>query len=161
MVADNRILAARFLSPYSRMEQPALDKVRVMDFVVPARIGVWSEEQGITQRVRFSVELSVYPTPRMSENLDNVISYDFILNGITGILAEGHTLLVETLAERVAEHCLSDRRAAMVRVLIEKLDRVPGASLGCEIVRRQKAVGEANVYSFMLKLAEKASGQEP
>jgi dihydroneopterin aldolase len=161
MTADNRILAARFLSPHGRAEQPVvLDKVRVTDYVLPARIGVWSEEQGTTQRVRFSVELSVYPMPLAGDEIGNVISYDFILNGIRAILDEGHILLVETLAERVAGHCLSDRRAAMVRVLVEKLDRVPGASLGCEIVRRQKNVAEANVYSFMMKLAERTAGQE-
>ena len=155
MIPDNRILAARFLSPYPRPEQPVLDKVRVMDLVLPARIGVWSEEQGVTQRVRFSVELSVYPTPRLGDELENVISYDFIIDGIKSILDEGHVLLVETLAERVAEHCLSDRRAAAVRVVVEKLDRVPGASLGCEIVRRQKTPEEANVYSFLVKRAER------
>ncbi len=162
MIADNRILAARFLSPNPRPEQPVLDKVRVMDLVLPARIGVWSEEQGISQRVRFSVELSVYPAPRISDDLDTVVSYDFIIDGIKAILAQGHVLLVETLAEKVAEHCLSHRRAAAVRVMVEKLDRLPGASLGCEIVRRQKAVEEANIYSLTMRRAERvASGGEP
>jgi len=145
---DHKILAARFLSPRARPEQLELDKVRVLDLVLPARIGLWSEEQGVTQRVRFSVELSVYPTPKLADDFDYVISYDFIIDGIKAVLSEGHILLVETLAERIAQHCLSDRRAAQVRVVAEKLDRVAGASLGCEIVRRQKAVEEANVYSI-------------
>lgn len=151
MAPDSKILAARFLSPALRPEQPVLDKIRVVDLVLPARIGLWSEEQGVTQRVRFSVELSVFPAPRTGDALDSVISYDFIIDGIRHILDEGHVLLVETLAERVAEHCLSDRRAAIARVKVEKLDRVPGASLGCEIVRRQKSVEEANVYSFFAR----------
>jgi dihydroneopterin aldolase len=159
MAPDNKILAARFLSPHPRADQPVLDKVRVMDLVLPVRIGVWSEEQGITQRVRFSVELSVFPAPRASEDVNQIISYDFIIDGIKAILAEGHVLLVETLAERIAEHCLSDRRAAMVRVLAEKLDRVPGASLGCEIIRRQKSVGEANVYSILAKRGSDERGE--
>jgi dihydroneopterin aldolase len=159
MAPDNKILAARFLSPHPRADQPVLDKVRVMDLVLPVRIGVWSEEQGITQRVRFSVELSVFPAPRASEDVNQIISYDFIIDGIKAILAEGHVLLVETLAERIAEHCLSDRRAAMVRVLAEKLDRVPGASLGCEIIRRQKSVGEANVYSILAKRGGEERGE--
>jgi dihydroneopterin aldolase len=37
-------------------------------------------------------------------------------------VAEGHVLLTETLAERIAAHCLSDPRALEVRVLVEKLD---------------------------------------
>jgi dihydroneopterin aldolase len=156
MTADQRILAARFLSPHQRLQQPALDKVCVRDLVLPARIGIWSEEQGITQRVRFTVELSVYPIPKPTEDFAYVISYDFIIDGIKQILAEGHVLLAETLAERIAEHCLSDRRAAEVRVVVEKLDRVPGVSLGCEIVRRQKSPEEANIYSLLVRMNEKA-----
>jgi dihydroneopterin aldolase len=111
------------------------DKVWVRDLVVPVRIGIWSEEQDITQRVRFTVELSIQPGGHRPGKLSSVISYDFIIDGIKAAIAEGHVLLTETLAERVAARCLSDRRAAMVRVVVEKLDRVPGAALGCEIVR--------------------------
>ncbi len=111
------------------------DKVCVRDLVLSARIGVWSEEQGISQRVRFTVELSVIPGEHRPGDLTSVVSYDFIIDGIEQALAGGHVLLTETLAERVAEHCLSHRRAVEVRVVVEKLDRIPGASLGCEIVR--------------------------
>jgi dihydroneopterin aldolase len=111
------------------------DKVWVRDLVMPVRIGIWSEEQGITQRVRFTVELSVYPGSHRPGDLSSVVSYDFIIDGIKAAVSEGHVLLTETLAERIAAHCLSDRRATAVRVAVEKLDRIPGAALGCEIVR--------------------------
>lgn len=111
------------------------DKVCVRDLILPARIGIWSEEQGISQRVRFTVELSVVRGGHRPGDLSSVVSYDFIIDGIKGILASGHVLLTETIAERVAEHCLADRRAVEVRVVVEKLDRIPGAALGCEIVR--------------------------
>ena len=113
----------------------AYDKVWVRDLVLPVRIGIRSEEQGITQRVRFTVELSVYPGGHRPGDLSSVVSYDFIMDGIKAAISKGHVLLTETLAERIAIHCLSDRRAAMVRVAVEKLDRTPGAALGCEIVR--------------------------
>ena len=116
------------------------DKVCVRDLVLPSRIGVWSEEQDIPQRVRFTVELSVLPSNRPSDHLKSVVSYDFIIDGIKDILAGGHVLLTETLAERIAAHCLSHRRAVDVRVIVEKLDRIPGASLGCEIVRSKTAI---------------------
>ncbi len=113
------------------------DKVSVRDLILPMRIGIWSEEQGISQRVRFTVEVWVPPNAHRAGELSSVISYDFIIDGIKEILARGHVLLTETLAEEVAQHCLSDSRAAKVRVLVEKLDRIPGAALGCEIVRFQ------------------------
>jgi dihydroneopterin aldolase len=126
-------------------EQPeaerAYDKVWVRDLVLPVRIGVWSEEQNLPQRVRFTVELWASDCGHRPGDLTSVISYDFIVDGIREIASDGHTLLAETLAEHIAAHCLSHRRAERVRVAVEKLDRVPGASLGCEIVR-VKAPGE-------------------
>ena len=116
------------------------DKVCVRDLVLPARIGIWSEEKGIAQRVRFTVELSVAQGRHRPGDLSSVVSYDFIICGIEEAIADGHVLLTETLAERIAAHCLSHRRAVEVRVVVEKLDRIPGASLGCEIVR-SKAEG--------------------
>lgn len=119
----------------SAIESGAYDKVCVRDLVLPVRIGVWSEELDITQRVRFTVELWVVPGGHRPDDLSSVVSYDFIIDGIKDIIAEGHVLLAETLAERIAAHCLSHRRAQKVRVAVEKLDRIPGASLGCEIMR--------------------------
>jgi dihydroneopterin aldolase len=113
------------------------DKVCVRDLILPTRIGIWSEEQGITQRVRFTVELSVSPGGHRPGDLGSVVSYDYIIDGIRAAIADGHVLLTETIAERIAAHCLSHRRAAEVRVVVEKLDRFPGAALGCEIVRRR------------------------
>lgn len=111
------------------------DKVCVRDLILPVRIGIWSEEQGITQRVRFTVELSVAHGGHRPGDLSSVVSYDYIIGGIKDSVSEGHVLLTETIAERIAEHCLSHRRAVEVRVVVEKLDRIPGAALGCEIVR--------------------------
>jgi len=117
------------------IEHATYYKVCVRDLILPARIGVWSEEQDIAQRVRFSVELWVGHGAHRPGDLTSVVSYDFILDGIKEIIAEGHVLLTETLAERIAAHCLSHRRAVKVRVVVDKLDRIPGAALGCEIVR--------------------------
>jgi dihydroneopterin aldolase len=113
----------------------AYDKVWVRDLVLPVRIGIWSEEQDVAQRVRFTVELSVSAVGHRPGDLESVVSYDFIVGAIKAAVSEGHVLLTETLAERIAAHCLGDPRAAAVRVAVEKLDRIPGAALGCEIVR--------------------------
>jgi 7,8-dihydroneopterin aldolase/epimerase/oxygenase len=138
MIPDSKLFAARLIGR-THDELAELDKVRVRDLVLPARIGVWSEERDITQKVRISVELSVKPKAAHLDDLSAVISYDFIIDGIKAIVGKGHILLTETLAERIAGHCLSDARAVQVRVIVEKLDRIPGAALGCEIVRHQPA----------------------
>ena len=68
------------------------------------------------------------------DQIAEVPSYDDILKGIRAIVSEGHINLVETLAERIASHCLNDKRIVQVRVRIEKLERGPDA-VGVEIVR--------------------------
>ena len=47
-----------------------------------------------------------------------------------GIVAAGHVRLVETLAERIAEACLADRRVHLARVRVEKLDIFAGRGIG-------------------------------
>jgi len=133
MAMPRERLALDQLEPKAR--SVPYDKVFVRDLILPARIGIWSEEQGITQRVRFTVELSVAPGCHRPGDLSSVVSYDYIIDGIKEAIADGHVLLTETIAEQIAEHCLSHRRAVEVRVVVEKLDRIPGAALGCEIVR--------------------------
>lgn len=112
-----------------------LNRLFVHDLVLDCDIGVFASEQGVTQRVRFSVDLDV--ASRRGERLDQieqVISYDTIVDGIKSLIAGRHINLVETLAEEIAELALKDPRALRVRVRVEKLEKEPGA-VGIEIVR--------------------------
>jgi dihydroneopterin aldolase len=61
-----------------------------------------------------------------------------VADTVRAIVASGHVRLVETLAERIAEACLTDRRVHVARVRVEKLDIFADAtSAGVEIERRQ------------------------
>ena len=111
------------------------DRVFVHDLVLDVEIGVYTNEKGVTQRVRFSVDVDVIPAPRaLEDDIGRAFDYDTIIKGIKAIIARGHINLVETLVEDVARHCLTHPRAASVIVRIEKLDKEPGA-VGVEIVR--------------------------
>jgi dihydroneopterin aldolase len=117
-------------------QQGALDRISVRGLVVPCFIGAFEEEKASKQRVRFHVEVSIYPSQhRGSDDVSHVVSYDLIVEAIHSVIGEGHINLLETLAERVAARCLAHRRAAKVQILVEKLDRLEGASLGVEIER--------------------------
>jgi dihydroneopterin aldolase len=113
----------------------AYDRVFVHDLVLDVEIGVYTHEKGVTQRVRFSVDVDVLPAAEaLDDDIGKAFDYDTIIKGIKTITGRGHINLVETLAEEVARHCLDHPRAARVRVRIEKLDKEPGA-VGVEIVR--------------------------
>jgi len=112
-----------------------LDRIFVRDYVLDVEIGVHHHEKGVTQRVRFSVDVDIAPsTGALEDDIDRTFDYDFVINGIKSIIARGHINLVETLAEEVAQHCLEHPRVERVAVIIEKLDKDPGA-VGVEIIR--------------------------
>lgn len=114
------------------------DRVFMHELVLDVEIGVYTHEKGVTQRVRFSVDVDVLPaTEALDDDIGRAFDYDTIIKGIKTIVERGHLHLVETLAEEVARHCLAHPRAARVTVRIEKLDKEPGA-VGVEIVRRKE-----------------------
>jgi dihydroneopterin aldolase len=119
----------------ARSEAKTLDRVFMHDLVLDVEIGVYTNEKGVTQRVRFSVDVDVLPaSAALDDDIGRAFDYDTIIKGIKAIIARGHINLVETLAEEVARHCLAHPRASSVKVMIEKLDKEPGA-VGVEIVR--------------------------
>jgi dihydroneopterin aldolase len=120
--------------------EETFDRVFVHDLVLDVEIGVYTNEKGVTQRVRFSVDVDVLPAAQsLDDDIGRAFDYDTISKGIKKIIARRHINLVETLAEEIARHCLAHPRAARVTVKIEKLDKEPGA-VGVEIVRTKPGV---------------------
>lgn len=110
------------------------DSIFVRDFVVDCNVGVYAEEQGVTQRVRFTVDARLARDVfTVDDNMADVPSYADIIDFIVALARAGHINLVETFAERIAEHVLSDKRIIAVRVMLEKLER--GPLRGVEIIR--------------------------
>jgi len=111
----------------------------VRGLVLPVALGVYEEEQGVTQKVSFTIEAGVatHVSPK-GDAIAEVPSYDDLVGAVRGVIKDGHINLVETLAERIAERCLSDKRIVAVLVRVEKLERGP-ASVGVEIVRPRMA----------------------
>ena len=147
------------------MENPRIaDAVRglrhvfLRDLVLPARIGVHPHEHLGPQRVRINVDLTVEDEgaravtgdgvaalsrppvgrPVGQDELSRVVDYEAVADAVRAIVGAGHVRLVETLAERIAEACLADRRVASARVRVEKLDIFADAtSVGVEVERRR------------------------
>lgn len=112
-----------------------LDRISVRDYTRNVEIGAFQAERGVTQRIRFNVVLEVSRhAAAETDDVDQVLSYDSITEAIESLLSSERINLLETLAERVAERILTNRKAVRVFVRIEKLDRIPG-TLGVEIVR--------------------------
>ena len=136
---DYRLLAARGYAPGSVDPALGTDRIFVRDFVLPVEIGAYSFEHGHTQKVRFDVAADVLRVTAKPEDMRHVFSYDIIMDGIRAIVARGHVVLSEALAEEVAAHVLENPRVTRVTVRVEKLELGPGG-VGVEIDRpRAKA----------------------
>lgn len=116
------------------------DRIFVRDLVLDCHVGVYPEEQDITQKVGFTIEAAVSKDiGAKHDQIAEVPSYDDLTHAAKTTLADGHINLVETIAEEVAARILADERIVAVRIRIEKLERGPGA-VGIEIVRPRNAV---------------------
>jgi dihydroneopterin aldolase len=110
------------------------DSIFVRDFVVDCNVGVYAEEQGVTQKVRFSVDARLAPDVfSVEDEMVEVPSYADIIDVIVALARGGHINLVETFAERIAASVLADKRIVAVRVVLEKLER--GPARGVDIIR--------------------------
>jgi dihydroneopterin aldolase len=118
----------------------------VRDLVLEASIGVYRHEQAGRQRIRINIDLAVEDDGARGRSraavgadaLSRVVDYGTIAQAARDVVSSGHVMLVETLAERIAENCLRDLRVFSARIRIEKLDIFPDAvSAGVEIERRR------------------------
>ena len=110
------------------------DTIFVRDLIVDCNVGVYAEEQGVTQKVRFTVEARLAKSVfSIDDEMVEVPSYADIIDSIIALARGGHINLVETFAERIATGCLADKRITAVRIQLEKLER--GPLRGVEIIR--------------------------
>ena len=93
-------------------------KVFVTGLKLEAEIGVYRHERGRTQPLVIDVELEVATAG--AEKLRDTVNYESVAEAARAVAAEGHILLVETFAERLARACLADERVSAVRVRVEK-----------------------------------------
>ena len=112
-----------------------MDKIFVNNYLKEVEIGAFQSERGCTQRLEFNVSLEIKPISEgVDDNVDRILSYEVITEAIDDELQSQRFNLLETLAERIAERCLTETRVIRADVKIEKLDRIPG-SLGISISR--------------------------
>ncbi len=125
------------LRPVASAEAGSHDRVMfIRDLVVECSIGVHSHGHGAPQHVRIDLDLTVRDDTPVADNIANVVSYDDIVDGVKAVIAAGHINLVETLAERIGDVCIADRRVIAARVRVEKGDAIAeAAGVGVEIER--------------------------
>ncbi|AXO13463.1 MULTISPECIES: dihydroneopterin aldolase [Thalassospira] len=118
-----------------------LRRVFVRDMIIHTSIGVYEHEKEAPQRVRINLDLAVLEGDGVqNDDITTVLSYEDLVVGTRRICQDGHTNLVETLGEKLADMCLADPRVRKVIVRVEKLDVFEdAAAVGVEIERHNIA----------------------
>jgi 7,8-dihydroneopterin aldolase/epimerase/oxygenase len=115
--------------------------LRIDDAKALVRVGVPDPERAIQQEVRISVALALADPPDYPahDRIGATVDYDRILHFIRDDLgAPAH--LIETLADRVAGHCLSlSERAVWVEVTVKKPSVLSGDGVVAVFIRRERA----------------------
>lgn len=122
--------------------QARLRLVFVRGLELQAWLGVHSHEKAAPQRIVIGVELAVEdahaPDAVGPDDLRRVVDYEQMVRAACAVAAEGHILLVETLAERIALVAISDCRVRRARVSVEKPDAFANAGSVGVVVERSR-----------------------
>src|SRR5215470_13598387 len=114
--------------------------IRVEDAKAQVRVGVPEPERAAPQEVLISVTLSLGAPPDFAgeDRLSQTVDYDRIIHFIRDDLgAPAH--LIETLADRVAQHCLSlSSRAEWVEVTVKKPSVMRQDGMVAVTIRRER-----------------------
>ena len=116
-----------------------LDKILIRDLRLRCIIGVNDWERKEKQDVTINVVIwSDLTEASKTDDIRKTIDYKEIAKDIIKLVEKSKFLLVETLAERIAQACLQNGKVKKVRVTVEK----PGAlrfakNVGVQITRRK------------------------
>lgn len=109
-----------------------MDQIHIRDLVVSGIIGINPGERVNKQDVLVNVTLSIDTrVAAASDDIVDAVNYRTITKSIIAHIETGKPMLVERLAQEIADICLSDARVSAAEVTIEK----PGA------LRHARSVG--------------------
>lgn len=121
------------------MSEEWTDRVLIQDLKLEMSIGIYEKERLKSQPVLVSVVLDVSSNEgRPLRHVDEVVSYEAVVNKIRDIAHNKHYELIEEFAEEVAKDCLKDKRISRVKITAIKTEILPETSgVGVTISRKQ------------------------
>ena len=117
--------------------QPTSDKILVNNLRVQAVLGIYPLEREQPQEVVISLEIETdCSKAASSKDLTDSLDYATLADAVAELTITGEYLLIETLIEDIAQHCLRQPLVNGVSVQVEKPQAVQRAdSVGVRIYR--------------------------
>ena len=113
-----------------------MDTIFISDFRVEILIGVYEWERRVPQTVQLDLELALPSRDKRSDRIGDTIDYAKVVARIEESLTQNRFLLVEALAEHIAQLVLNEFGAPWIRASVTKLGALKGVKrLGVTIER--------------------------
>lgn len=112
------------LTSLNRHKLTECRRLFLRNFEVPIKIGVDDSEKKAAQRMLVNVDVYIpleWSTPK-SDDISEVVDYNFMRDALVMRTMSGHIQLQETLCDDVARILLSHPKVVAVRVSTEKPD---------------------------------------
>ncbi|KKL28804.1 hypothetical protein LCGC14_2371500 [marine sediment metagenome] len=118
-------------------EPPPPDRIHIRDLSLECIVGVREHERTGKQKVLVNITLQTdLSEAGRTDSIADTVDYSRITREVTSLVTGSSFLLLERLAEAVADVCLAHERVRQVRVLVEKPGALAAArTVGVEIVR--------------------------
>lgn len=113
------------------------DQIFIEQFIVTAIIGIHPDERVTPQSIQFDLEIATDAARAAhSEKIADTIDYARVCALIRHTAVEGKFQLVETLAERIAQHLINELGVRWLRIRVGKPNAIADAqSVGIQIER--------------------------
>ena len=116
-----------------------MDTIFINDFRLEMLIGVYEWERRVPQTVQLDLEIGLPPRAKRSDKIGDTIDYSKVVARIEQSLAENRFLLVEALAEHIAQLVMTEFGAPWISASVTKLGALKGVKrLGVTIERGTK-----------------------
>jgi dihydroneopterin aldolase len=113
-----------------------VDTIFISDFRLEILIGVYEWERRVPQTVQLDLEIALPPREKRSDRIGDTIDYAKVVSRIEQSLDDNRFLLVEALAEHIAQLVLTEFGAPWIRTSVTKLGALKGVKrLGVTIER--------------------------
>lgn len=107
----------------------------ISDYIIDAEVGIYKHEYNKKQQLKFNLSVELLKSYHASK-IEDVFSYDIILDIIYSLVKNKHIELLESLAEDICSLLLKNKLVQKVNIRIEKLNLING-SVGIKLNRNR------------------------
>jgi dihydroneopterin aldolase len=116
-----------------------VDIIFISDFRIDMLIGVNEWERRVPQTVQLDLEIGLPPRERRSDRIGDTIDYAKVVGRIEQSVSANRFLLVEALAEHIAQLVMSEFDSPWVKASVTKLGAIRSVKrLGITVERGKK-----------------------